>query len=187
MKPMRALGVAALLVSCLALDACGLMQQDAQTARPLDASGSASARQAPSDGSGERDGDETERAADSGTPAPSGTVNVSINGAELIVELADNSSARAFAELLAEGPLAVEMTDYGGFEKVGSLGTSLPANDASITAEPGDLILYQGNRITIYYGTNSWSLTRLGKIQGVGQDELKRILGEGEVTAVFRR
>lgn len=113
------------------------------------------------------------------------TVKASVNGETLVIELADNSSARAFADLLSQGPITVEMSDYGGFEKVGHLGASLPTNDTNITTEPGDVILYQGDKITIYYGTNSWSFTRLGKVQDVGQDELKRILGDGTATVTF--
>ncbi|MBR1722647.1 MAG: hypothetical protein IJ727_09245 [Treponema sp.] len=79
----------------------------------------------------------------------------------------------------------VKMSDYGSFEKVGSLGTSLPRTDSQITTQAGDIILYQGKQITIYYDTNSWNFTRLGKITGVNQAELKAILGKGSVTAVF--
>ena len=103
----------------------------------------------------------------------------------LTATLADNSSALAFYELLKKAPVTIKMSDYGNFEKVGPLGTSLPRNDTHITTEAGDIILYQGNQITIYYDTNSWSFTRLGKIDGVTQAELKRILGKGDVTAVF--
>lgn len=103
----------------------------------------------------------------------------------LTATLADNSSATAFYELLKKGPLTVDMHDYGSFEKVGSLGTSLPRNDTQITTSAGDIILYQGNQITIYYDTNSWNFTRLGKIDGTTQAELKKILGKGKVTAVF--
>ena len=99
--------------------------------------------------------------------------------------LADNSSAMAFYELLEKGPVTIKMHDYGNFEKVGSLGTSLPRNDTQITTTAGDIILYQGNQITIYYDTNSWNFTRLGKVDGVTQGELKKILGKGDVTAVF--
>ena len=103
----------------------------------------------------------------------------------LTATLADNSSAKAFAELLAKGPVSVDMQDYGSFEKVGELPSSLPRNDTSITTEPGDIILYQGNKITIYYNTNSWSFTRLGKVEGVTPAELRKILGKGNVKAVF--
>ncbi len=104
---------------------------------------------------------------------------------KLNATLADNSSATAFYELLKKGPLTVDMHDYGSFEKVGSLGTTLPRNDTQITTTAGDIILYQGNQITIYYDTNSWNFTRLGKVDGVTQAELKKILGKGNVTAVF--
>ena len=105
---------------------------------------------------------------------------------ELTATLADNSSARAFYELLRHAPLTIKMNDYGNFEKVGPLGTSLPRNDTQITTSAGDIILYQGNQITIYYDTNSWSFTSLGKVDGVTQAELKKILGKGDVTAVFQ-
>ena len=104
---------------------------------------------------------------------------------ELTATLVDNSSATAFYQLLKKGPLTVDMHDYGSFEKVGPLGTSLPRNDTQITTTAGDIILYQGNQITIYYDTNSWNFTRLGKVDGVTQAELKKILGKGDVTAVF--
>lgn len=103
----------------------------------------------------------------------------------LTATLADNSSATAFYELLKKRAVTVDMHDYGSFEKVGSLGTSLPRNDTQITTSAGDIILYQGNQITIYYDTNSWNFTRLGKVDGVTQAELKKILGKGNVTAVF--
>ena len=99
--------------------------------------------------------------------------------------LADNSSAVAFYELLQKGDVTVKMHDYGNFEKVGSLPKSLPRNDKQITTEPGDIILYQGNQITIYYDVNSWNFTKLGKVEGQTQEDLKQILGKGDVTAVF--
>ena len=115
------------------------------------------------------------------------TINITSGSGNhtITATLADNSSAKAFAELLAKGPVSVDMQDYGSFEKVGDLPSSLPRNDTSITTEPGDIILYQGNKITIYYNTNSWNFTRLGKVEGVTPAELKKILGKGNVTAVF--
>ncbi len=104
---------------------------------------------------------------------------------KITATLADNSSATAFYELLGKGPVTIEMHDYGSFEKVGYLGTSLPRNDTQITTSAGDIILYQGNQITIYYDTNSWNFTLLGKVDGKTQAELKQILGKGDVTAVF--
>ena len=103
----------------------------------------------------------------------------------LSAALADNKSAAAFAGLLKKGAVTVAMHDYGSFEKVGGLPTSLPRTDTQITTEPGDIILYQGNQITIYYDINHWNFTRLGKITGKAQDELRAILGSGDVTATF--
>ena len=115
------------------------------------------------------------------------TINITSGSGNhtIVASLDDNSSAKAFAELLSKGPVTVDMQDYGSFEKVGNLPVSLPRNDASITIEPGDIILYQGNKITIYYNTSSWNLTRLGKVKGIKPAELRRILGKGDITAVF--
>ncbi|BDC95017.1 hypothetical protein TRSA_01160 [Treponema saccharophilum] len=103
----------------------------------------------------------------------------------LSASLTDNSSAVAFYELLKKGSVTISMHDYGNFEKVGSLGKTLPRNDTQITTSAGDIILYQGNQITIYYDKNSWNFTRLGRVDGKTQAELKQILGKGDVTAVF--
>ena len=108
-----------------------------------------------------------------------------VNGKVLKILAAENSSADAFLDLLKSGDVPVEMHDYGSFEKVGPLGTTLPRNDEQITTEPGDVILYQGDQITIYYDVNSWSFTRLGKVQDLSQAELKDILGSGNVTVTF--
>ena len=97
----------------------------------------------------------------------------------------DNSSAEAFRELLTESPLTIEMHDYGNFEKVGEIGSTLPANDERITTEPGDVILYLGTSVTIYYDTNSWNFTRLGKIYDVTKEELLAAFGDGDVTVTF--
>ena len=108
-----------------------------------------------------------------------------VNGKVLKILAAENSSADAFLDLLKSGDVTVEMHDYGSFEKVGPLGTTLPRNDEQITTEPGDVILYQGDQITIYYDVNNWSFTRLGKVQDLSQAELKDILGSGNVTVTF--
>ena len=91
-------------------------------------------------------------------------ITLSFNDRTYTATLADNPSAQAFAELLKDGPLTVSAHDYGNFEKVGSLGTELPRTDEQITTAPGDIILYQGNQITVYYAQNTWNFTRLGRI-----------------------
>ena len=110
-------------------------------------------------------------------------LKITVGDYELLATFEDNSSAEEFKELLSQGPVTVEMEDYGGFEKVGPLGTTLTRNDQQITTEPGDVILYQGNQITIYYGTNSWSFTRLAKIDD--PTDLKEKLGDGTVQVTF--
>ncbi len=113
------------------------------------------------------------------------TMYIIIGKHTLTVKTADNSSAKALLALLDDGDITVNARDYGGFEKVGALGTNLPTNDEQITTQPGDVILYQGNQLTVYYDTNSWSFTRLGKVQGMTADELKAILGDGDVTMIL--
>lgn len=93
--------------------------------------------------------------------------------------LEDNPSAAALKELLTLGPLTVDMHDYGGFEKVGGIGTTLPRSDRPITTTPGDIILYQGNSVTIYYDENAWNFTLLGHIDGVAEAELRKVLKAG--------
>lgn len=113
------------------------------------------------------------------------TMYIIVNDHTLTVQMAENSSARALLALLKDGDITVNAQDYGSFEKVGPLGAELPTNDEQITTQPGDLILYQGDQITLYYDTNSWSFTRLGKVQGLSADELRAILGDGDVTMVL--
>lgn len=110
-------------------------------------------------------------------------LKITVGGQELLATFADNSSAEEFRELLAQGPVTISMDDYGGFEKVGSLGTTLTRNDTRITTQPGDVILYQGNQITIYYGTNTWNFTRLAKIND--STDLQAKLGTGTVQVTF--
>ena len=101
------------------------------------------------------------------------------------VDLEDNTSARAFFEKLRSDPLTVEMHDYGNFEKVGELPWELPKNDGEITTEPGDLILYQGNQITIYYAENTWQFTRLGRLRATEEEILETFGGKDNITAEF--
>ena len=100
-----------------------------------------------------------------------------INDEEWPVEWEDNESVEALRELC---PLTIEMSMYGGFEQVGSLGESLPRNDEQITTEYGDIVLYSGNQIVVFYGSNSWEYTRLGHLN-MTQEELTELLGNGDV------
>ncbi len=120
---------------------------------------------------------------EAGSSQEEAMLKITVGDYELLTTFEDNSSAEEFKQLLAQGPVTVEMDDYGGFEKVGSLGTTLTRNDRQITTEPGDVILYQGNQLTIYYGTNTWSFTRLARIDD--PTDLKAKLGEGTVQITF--
>ena len=100
---------------------------------------------------------------------------------EVEVRWEDNESVDALRELAAEG-ITVELSGYGGFEQVGSLGTRLPRNDVQTVTEPGDIVLYSGSSIVLFYGSNSWAYTRLGKILGLDESELRQLLGSGDVT-----
>ena len=112
-------------------------------------------------------------------------IMLTVSGKQLTVEWADNASVDALRELLKKGPLSVELSRYGGFEQVGALGTSLPRSDEQTTTEPGDIVLYSGNQIVMFYGSNSWAYTRLGKITGMSGEELTDLLDAGGVTATL--
>ena len=110
-------------------------------------------------------------------------MHVEVGGSTFTATLADNEAARMLAERMAEGPLTIQMSDYAGFEKVGALGASLPTDNHQTTTQAGDIVLYQGNQIVIFYGSNSWSYTRLGKIDDLSGWE--EALGNGDVTVTF--
>ena len=119
------------------------------------------------------------------TITPTAELVMRVNDKTYYPHLADNASAKAFFEKLEEGHLTVDLHDYGGFEKVGPLPWELPRSDEKITTVPGDIILYQGDQITIYYDENTWEFTRLAKIDYVTKEELLEVLGDGDVTVSF--
>ena len=106
-------------------------------------------------------------------------IQLTISGTTLPVIIEDNVATRALVAALREGAITYTARDYGGFEKVGALGRSLPTSDTDITTQAGDVILYNGDNIVLFYGSNSWSYTRLGKIQYKSLDELKSFLKAG--------
>lgn len=110
-------------------------------------------------------------------------MNVQIGNTIFTATLSENSAASSFAEMLKNAPVVIQMSDYSGFEKVGSLGTSLPTSDSKFTARAGDIVLYNGNQIVIFYGSNSWSYTRIGKIDDLSGWE--EALGSGDVQVTF--
>ena len=110
------------------------------------------------------------------------TLHLTINGTELCVDWEENESAQALLGLVSDAPLTVRMSMYGGFEQVGSLGTALPRNDVRTTTQAGDIVLYSGDQIVVFYGSNTWSYTRLGKITDRSASELAELLGNGDVS-----
>lgn len=110
-------------------------------------------------------------------------MNVQAGGTTFIATLEENDAADALADMLRAAPLTVQMNDHGGFEKVGPLGTSLPASNSQITAQAGDIVLYNGDQVVVFYGSNSWSYTRLGKIDDLSGWE--DALGGGDVSVTF--
>ena len=112
-------------------------------------------------------------------------LKIHVNDTTFTATLEENSCAKAFAEFLAQGDMTLDMRDYGSFEKVADLPRSFPRNDKQIDTDAGDIILYQGNSITIYYDKNSWNFTRLARIDNVNKKRLQQILGKGNVKATF--
>ena len=110
-------------------------------------------------------------------------MKVQVGDAVFSATLEENEAVASFVEMMRENPVSIQMSDYSGFEKVGSLGTNLPASNSQTTTHAGDIVLYNGNQIVIFYGSNSWSYTRLGHVDDLtGWEEA---LGSGDVTVTF--
>ncbi|HJG81773.1 MAG TPA: hypothetical protein K8V78_01535 [Lacrimispora saccharolytica] len=110
-------------------------------------------------------------------------MNVQVGGSTFTATLEENAAADALVDMMEQGPVTIQMSDYSGFEKVGPLGTSLPASSQQTTTQAGDIVLYQGNQIVMFYGSNSWSYTRLGHINDL--TGWKEALGNGDVTVTL--
>ncbi len=176
------------LALILSLSACGTGFPAAETAGPAEEpriTAPAGAEDGPSDADGAQEAAaDNETRSDGEEHTEMGKITLTFNGHTYAATLADNSSAQAFAELLKSGPLTVSAHDYGDFEKVGDLGTELPRNDEQITTSPGDIILYQGDQITVYYAENAWNFTRLGRVDD--PSGLREALGDGDVEITFQ-
>ena len=112
-------------------------------------------------------------------------MKVQVGDTTFTATLAENSSVDALKELMADGPLTLNMSDYASMEKGADLGVTLPQNNEQMNTQAGDIILYQGRTFVIYYDTNSWSLTPIGKIDNVDAEELREALGTGDVTVTL--
>ena len=115
------------------------------------------------------------------------TIMITVSGKTLPVKIEDNEATKALVAVLSEASITYEADDYGGFEKVGALGRTLPSDNKQISTSAGDVVLYNSSNIVLFYGGNSWSYTRLGKIQYESLDELKSFLkaGEGNISVTL--
>ena len=109
-------------------------------------------------------------------------MRLSINGTDVSVAWEQNQAVDDLKALADEGAIVAELHMYGGFEQVGPLGASLTASDEEMTTEPGDIVLYAGDQISIFYGSNSWAYTKLGRITDKTADEMAALLGNGDVS-----
>ena len=105
---------------------------------------------------------------------------ITIGGVTKTATLVDNSATQTLVAKLQEAPVNVTLNSSGGFEIWGALGFSLPTSNEQVNAQPGDIVLYNGSNICMFYGTNSWSYTRLGRIDGLSESELRTFLKAGE-------
>ena len=124
--------------------------------------------------------------AETGSEQEAEAMKLWIGETAVAVDWEDNDAVRALRELVAGQPLKIEMSMYGGFEQVGSIGTELPRSDAQTTTRAGDIVLYAGDQMVVFYGSNSWAYTRLGHITDQTPEQLKDLLGNGDVTMVVR-
>ncbi len=112
-------------------------------------------------------------------------MKMTIGDTPVTVAWEDNESVEALAALCAEGPLEIHMSMYGGFEQVGDIGQSLPRNDVQATTQAGDIVLYSGDQMVVFYGSNSWAYTRLGRITDQDAAGMRALLSNGDVTVTL--
>ncbi len=116
------------------------------------------------------------------TRAKDTELQMTINDTPVTVEWEDNESVQALKELCREQTLTINMSMYGGFEQVGSIGAALPQNDEQTTTSPGDIVLYSGDQMVVFYGSNSWTYTRLGHITDQSESDMTQLLANGDTT-----
>lgn len=114
-------------------------------------------------------------------PAQMPTLVLSIDGTPVTVLWEDNETVSELLTAAQNSAIEVSASRYGGFEQVGSLPQSFPRNDVRTTTQPGDIVLYSGNQLVIFFGSNSWSYTRLGHVNGMSSEELSDLLNKDVV------
>ena len=110
------------------------------------------------------------------------TMTMKIGDTKVNVDWEDNQAVEALRNMAEDGDVTIQMSMYGGFEQVGSIGQSLPRDDKQTTTSSGDVVLYSGNQMVVFYGSNSWSYTRLGHISDKNAEEMTDLLSNGDVT-----
>ncbi|MBP3806743.1 MAG: hypothetical protein J6I76_23100 [Oribacterium sp.] len=110
------------------------------------------------------------------------TMTMKIGDTKVNVDWEDNQAVKALRNMAREGDVTIQMSMYGGFEQVGSIGQSLPRDDKQTTTSSGDVVLYSGNQMVVFYGSNSWSYTRLGHISDKNTEDMTDLLSNGDVT-----
>lgn len=110
---------------------------------------------------------------------------ITVNGVTKTATLTDNDATRKLKSLLQNGPVTISMTDNGGFEKVGNLPESLPTSDVRQTAQSGDIMLYVGNVLCIFYGSNTWAYTKIGTLNNMSSTDIKKFLSGNPVTVTL--
>ena len=148
----------------------------------------------------EDDAEETDKIAEAGSEAMTyrteeetgdgkgdeeSVMTMKIGESPVQVDWEDNESVEALKSLAKQGDITIQMSMYGGFEQVGSLGESLPRNDKQTTTKSGDIVLYSGNQIVIFYGSNSWAYTRLGHISDKDESQMEELLSNGDETVTI--
>lgn len=181
----RTLAITLALAALLMMTACGVNTggtgdgaKEASTSAASTATNEAAVSQAPTE---EADNENKTEPQPSSPEESEAEMRLRINDVEVCVDWEENDSVAALRDLVIAQPLSIQMSSYGGFEQVGSLGTSLPRNDVQITTQAGDIVLYSGNNIVIFYGSNSWAYTRLGHIE-LSSSEMPELLSHGDVT-----
>ena len=112
-------------------------------------------------------------------------LRMKIGDTDVAVDWENNESTEALKAICQDGPLTIQMSMYGGFEQVGPIGQRLPRNDSQTTTRAGDIVLYSGNQIVVFYGSNEWAYTRLGHIRDKSVQEMAELLGKGDVAVTI--
>ena len=126
--------------------------------------------------------DETTEAGETVKEEQGSMLQMMIDDTVVQVEWENNDSVQALRKLCVNQPLTIQMSMYGGFEQVGAIGKKLPRNDKQTTTNAGDIVLYSGNQMVVFYGSNSWAYTRLGRITDKTASEMSELLGHADVT-----